>query len=94
MPEVLSPYLKQIEYANDTQTAIRWNIADGIVLDPTRSFGKPIVASEGTTTYVLAQSYLANNQDQNLVADLFDVTPDAVLRAVDFERELLDERAA
>lgn len=94
MPEILKPYLKQIEYAHDTQTAVRWNIAPGIVLDPRRAFGKPIVADEGTTTFVLARAFRANGENVDLVADLFDVAPEAVRKAVAFERDFAAGRAA
>lgn len=94
MPNVLEPYLRQIEYSRDTETAERWNIAPGIVLDPARAFGKPIVAAEGTTTFVLAQAYDANGQDADIVADLFDVSPEAVRQAVEFEGEFAPGRAA
>ena len=94
MPDILKPYLKQIEYEDNTQTAARWNIATGVVLDPLRSFGKPIVAREGTTTFVLARSYWANEENTDLVADLFDVSPESVLQAVAFEREFALGRAA
>jgi uncharacterized protein (DUF433 family) len=94
MPEVLKPYLRQIEYAEESQTAIRWNIASGVVVDPNRSFGKPIVASEGTATFVLAQAFWANGKDEDLVADLFDVSPEAVRQAIAFESEFASGRAA
>jgi uncharacterized protein (DUF433 family) len=94
MPEILKPYLKQIEYADDTQTAARWNIAPGVVLDPARAFGKPIIASEGTTTFVLARAYWANGEDAELVADLFDVSPESVHQAVAFEGEFAPGHAA
>jgi uncharacterized protein (DUF433 family) len=94
MPKVLLPYLRQIEYAPDSQTAARWHIADGVVLDPERAFGKPVIASEGTTTYVLAQAYRANGQDVDLVADLYNVAPVAVKQAVAFEAEYAHSQAA
>lgn len=94
MPDILRPYLTQIEYSADTQTAARWNISPGVVLDPARSFGKPIVASEGTTTFVLAQAFWANDRDADLVADLFDVSPASVRLAVEFESEFATRRAA
>jgi uncharacterized protein (DUF433 family) len=94
MPEILKPYLKQIEYAPDTQTAARWNIATGVVIDPARSFGKPVIAAEGTTTFVLARSFYANGEDADLVADLFDVSPEAVRQAVAFERDFAAGLAA
>jgi len=89
MPEVLEPYLVQIEYSPKTDIAERWNIAPNIVLDPTRSFGKPIVADEGTTTFVLARAFSANDNNADLVADLFDVTSDAVRKAVAFENDYI-----
>jgi len=87
MPKILRPYLRQIDYAPDTRTAVRWRIADGIVLDPGRAFGKPIVDVEGTTTHVLARAYWANGEDAELVADLFDVAPESVRHAVEFEAD-------
>ena len=94
MPDILKPYLKHIEYASETQTAARWNIAKGVVIDPARSFGKPVIAAEGTTTFVLARSFDANGKDADLVADLFDVSPEAVRQAVAFERDFAAGRAA
>lgn len=94
MPEILNPYLTQIEYGDDTHTAVRWNIAPGIVLDPARAFGKPIVASEGTTTFMLSQAYWANGEDAEFVADLFDVSPESVRQAVAFEGDFAPGLAA
>lgn len=94
MPEILKPYLQQIEYAHDSLMAVRWNIAPGVVIDPARAFGKPIIASEGITTFVLAHSYWANGENADLVADLFDVSPEAVRQAVRFERQYSVRHAA
>ncbi|MBL8885778.1 MAG: hypothetical protein JNK16_03885 [Phycisphaerales bacterium] len=94
MPEILKPYLKQIEYAADTQTAARWNIATGVVIDPAQAFGKPIISSEGRTTFVLSQAYWANDKNAGLVADLFDVSTESVRRAVEFEGQYSIGRAA
>ncbi|MBX9738210.1 MAG: hypothetical protein K2X32_14920 [Phycisphaerales bacterium] len=94
MPELLRPFLLQIEYAPATSTAARWNIADGVVLDPARSFGKPIIAVDGTSTFVLANAYWSNDEDAGLVADLFDVSVDSVQQAVRFETEFASGRAA
>jgi uncharacterized protein (DUF433 family) len=87
MPEILEPYLRQIEYSNDSNTAMRWNIARGVVLDPSRAFGKPVVASEGTTTFAIARAYWANAKNVDLVADLFRISPESVRLAVDFEQK-------
>lgn len=85
MSKVLEPYLKQIEYEPITNRAARWNISEGIVLDPNRSFGKPVLESDGVTTHVLAAAYHANNHNVELIADLYNVSPKAVFVAVEFE---------
>jgi uncharacterized protein (DUF433 family) len=94
MPVILRPYLSQIDYSATTSTAARWRIAPGVVVDPARALGKPTVEAANTTTFVLAESYWANSQDAELVADLFDVSPDAVRRAVDFEEQIARPLAA
>ena len=85
-------YLKPIEYRD--ALAARWRIADGVMIDPAIGFGKPIVASTGITTFVLANQYRANRDDGALVAKLFDVSEADVLNAVDFESKLRSRLAA
>lgn len=58
-----------------------------VVVDPKRSFGQPIVASEGVPTEVLASAYHAE-QSVDAVASWYDVTPEAVNDALEFERTL------
>ncbi len=93
IPELLRPYLRQIDYAQDTLEAKRWRIAEGVVLDPAQSFGKPTLAHVGTTTFVLASAYWANGENATLVAELFDVSSDAVHHAVAFEMEFSNRAA-
>lgn len=93
MHRVLREYLKDIDYGPDGR-AERWRIAPGVVIDPRRSFGKPVIANAGPTTYVLARSYAANKDNADLVADLYGVTPDDVKNAVKFEESLVSPRAA
>lgn len=66
----------------------RWNVAPGIVIDPRRAFGKPVVRDEGISTFVLHRSFLANSQDADFVADLFGITRESVGQAVQFEESL------
>jgi uncharacterized protein (DUF433 family) len=68
--------------------AKRWCIANLVVIDPIIGLGKPIIEGVGITTAVLAASYLANDQDADLVADWFKVHVKHVIAAVDFERNL------
>lgn len=84
-PEVLRRYLRDIDYSR-SGIAERWRVADGVVLDPARNFGKPTVDDCGIRTSVLAKAYHANARNPDLVADLFGTTPDSVIRAVQFER--------
>lgn len=86
-PEVLKRYLREVEYSPDTGIAQRWRISQGIVLDPTRNFGKPTVDAFGICTAGLAAAYSANAENAELVADLYGVTPGAVMDAVRFEHK-------
>lgn len=87
-PEVLLPYLKQMEYDPRSLFAKCWHIADGIVVDPKRQYGKPIVIRGGIPTAILATAYEANSQDLEVVADWYGVSPVEVDRAVGFENRL------
>jgi uncharacterized protein (DUF433 family) len=91
-------YIKQaldhIEYSPITQLAKRWRIAKGVVIDPTISMGKPTIADTGLTTFVAANQYHANSGDSALVADLFCISEQDVMNAVQFEKWYRDRQAA
>lgn len=89
----LQPWLERVDFGA-SGVAQRFKIADRVVVDPLRAFGKPVVSSGGTTTYVLWRAFLANKRDLDLVADLYGVTPDDVSAAVDFEERLKSNAAA
>ena len=76
-------HLKRIDYVSEL--ASLWNISDGVTIDPRRSFGKPVVGSTSVTTFVLANQYRANANDEVLVAELYGVDPQDVRSAVAFE---------
>ena len=78
-------FLKHIECSDKTQLAERWNIAQGVVIDPAVSLGKPVIKDTGTTTYVVARSFKANAGNTDLVAYLFDLAEQQVNDAVSFE---------
>ena len=92
--DILKPFLNKIEYDKQTKIASRWNIADGIVIDPDISFGKPVAEQARIATHVLAHSYWANDEQEDLVADIFEVSPDTVRQAVRFESEFNPRRVA
>ena len=85
IPQVLLPYLQRVDYDPSSLRARQWKIADGIVVDPARQFGKPIVATCSIPTAVLAASYAANNRDVDAVADWYGITPSDVEVATKFE---------
>ncbi|ODU02068.1 MAG: hypothetical protein ABS79_00930 [Planctomycetes bacterium SCN 63-9] len=82
---VIMPFLKKIEYDDVTRMAKLWNIADGVVVDPARCFGKPVSVSAGIATRVLAAAYYANGSDTQRVADWYEIDANAVEDAVRFE---------
>lgn len=83
-PKVMRPYLSRVEYDPRNRLASAWNIADGVVLDPRRSRGKPILESSAMPVSVLAAAYEANGRDADAVADWYGVSPEDVTRAVNF----------
>jgi uncharacterized protein (DUF433 family) len=87
-PEIIKPFLHQIDYDRVQLIARRWRIADQVVVDPQMSFGKPIVEEIGIPTLILADAYHGNNRDAETVAEWFSVRPEQVLAAVQFEGRL------
>lgn len=88
MRNVIEPSLKGIDF--ETDIAVRWwpkGRANDIVLDPKRQFGQPIIDSFGVPTAVLRAAVLAEGSVTK-AAEMYRVTPEAVRRAVDFERGL------
>jgi DNA-binding transcriptional MerR regulator/uncharacterized protein (DUF433 family) len=58
-----------------------------IVLDPKRSFGAPIDVRSGVRTDVLYRLYKAEDGDIEAVAGWYEVEPEAVAQAVEFEEK-------
>jgi len=90
----IQAYLKHIEYSEVSRLAVRWRIAKGVVVDPQVSRGRPVIEGTGIGTFVLAQTYLANQKNVDLVADLYDISPVAVTDAVQFENSVSRRHAA
>jgi uncharacterized protein (DUF433 family) len=87
-PEIILPFLRQIDYDRVTILASRWRIAQGVTVDPRICFGSPVVDEEGIPTYLLSAEYHANNKDADRVATWYRVRPETVLAAVSFENKL------
>jgi uncharacterized protein (DUF433 family) len=87
-PDVVAPFLKQLDYDPETHLARAWRVADGVVINPAIALGRPIVAGAYVKTEVLAAAYHANGRDADHVARWYNVTPADVLTAVRFESDL------
>jgi len=83
-------FVLEIEFEDDF--ARLWNPREGknvVVVDPTRSMGEPILRESGTPTRTIFKTFLAE-QDFSRVADYYDLTPQLVQRAVEFELRFAD----
>ena len=86
--DFILPFLRTIDYDKVGFLARRWRIAESVVIDPQICFGSPIVEAAGIPTSVLAEAYLANQNDASLIADWYGVAQESVLAAAAFERKL------
>ena len=87
--DVIRPFLKGVEFADGGAPARWWPMPDRkhVVLDPERSFGKPIVDKEGVPTHILA----AASDSFGDIADVarwYRVSISSVRAAVRFEQSL------
>ena len=77
---------EKVEFSDASEPIRWWPLGPHrqVVVDPARSFGAPIVPHEGVQTYVLARAQALEN-DVDFVAHWYNVEPDAVRDAIDFE---------
>jgi len=87
-PDVLKPYLKLVDYDRESLLAMRWHVARGVLIDPRREYGKPVLASAGIPTAILSAAYSANARDAHRVGYWYGITTEDVQVAVDFEATL------
>jgi len=86
---IIRPFLKNVEF-DSTRMPRRWwprGKRRQVALDPRRSFGHPIMFREGIPTRVLVRSVRANDSIEE-VARWFEINPQSVQEAVDYERAL------
>jgi uncharacterized protein (DUF433 family) len=86
--QLVSPFLVGIDFEKDS--AVRWwplGSAKRVVIDPSRSFGQPIVAKEGVPTSVLARAFEIEGEE-GIVARAYQVSRISVRHAVEFEKKL------
>lgn len=89
--QVINPALYDgIDYTVEG-SALRWypmKQSKAVVLDPSRSFGKPILSANGVDTATLYHAFLAEERSIKRVAVTFEVPEAAVDAAVRFERRI------
>ncbi len=86
--------LHHIDYSEASRLACRWNIARGVVVDPSVSMGKPTIRNTGVATHIITNQYYANKEDAGLVSDLYSVRSKDVMNAVNFENWYRGRRVA
>ncbi len=83
---------EQIVFEDDTGYARQWyplGKNGNVLVDPTLSFGKPIITGRRIDTRTIYECYKAEREDAQRVAEWFDIKPEEVNAAIAFE-----ERAA
>ena len=90
IPEVIHTYLNAIDFDSLTNLARQWNIAQGVTLNPEVCFGKPVIANTRIPSHVIYDVFRANNHDTKLIANLYELSEDAV----SFENGLKEQAAA
>jgi len=86
--DFLAPYLKQLEYRRLGDVSRWWPLGKRVpvFLDPSISFGRPIVAKQNVPTETIFEAVKAN-KSQAKVAAWYDIPLKAVRAAVRFEEE-------
>lgn len=85
--QIVSPFLKELEF--DDGVTRWWPLGRKrlVVVDPVRNLGQPTVNRSGVPTRVLARSVRTNASIES-VARWFEVAPEEVRDAVEFEQML------
>src|SRR5262249_28332752 len=87
--QIIAPSLRDLEF--DADVVARWfplGISrKSVVLDPARSFGRPILSGYGVPTEVLADAVEVEESAER-VARSYEVPVSAVRDAIAFERQL------
>ena len=89
LEHIMKPFFHKLDYGDNREITRFWPLekAGRIVLDPQRSFGKPIDAETGVPTIAIYQAFRAG-QGQNItsIARWFDVPSQAVEAAIEYEQ--------
>ena len=96
-PELFDP----MEY--EMNAPVRWYPArewgwtereNAVLVDPLRAFGAPVLTDSGVPTLVLYDCYRAEGCDASRVSRIYEVSPELVQVAVNFEQQLVRRGAS
>jgi len=87
--QIIKPFLKELEFEEESGVIRWWPLGDKrlVVLDPTRNFGRPIVAPHGVPTETLSNAVKASGSVAE-VTRWFEVAEREVRDAVEYEQRL------
>jgi len=87
--EITKPFIKQLEFRDGTILERWWPLGreHPIVVDPRKNFGQPTIVTDGIPTQNLIRSYKANGSFEE-VARWYEISPNSVKEAVDYEQSL------
>lgn len=91
--KIVEQSLSDIEFENEVAARWRPSWVDGIVLDPKRQFGSPIIDEFGVSTDAILQD-LSNGLSEKQVASLYELPIELVKSARKFELKLERDQAA
>jgi uncharacterized protein (DUF433 family) len=89
MDEVAIPFFKKLDY-EDQRVFRYWPLGreKGVVLDPKRSFGKPIDSQSGVPTFALYEMSLSGESIE-AIARWYGASCSAVTAAIEYEKSLV-----
>ena len=88
--EVMEPFCSRLDFHNTSKLAERyWPVgkSHSIVVDPHHSFGQPTICGTNITTETLNNLLVAGETVED-VAEMFDLEPDQIVQAQNFEHQL------
>jgi len=85
--DIVMQSLVDLEYADERIARWRPSFARGVVIDPERFFGDPILDKYGISTKVIADEY-NNFQDRKYLSGIYEIPIKEIDKAIKFEKYL------
>lgn len=86
--EIVSQSFIDSFHYDENNEVDRWHwLNDTVVIDPQRSFGRPILNKEGIPTDILYKSFQVE-KDKKYVANIYDIPVSSLNKAIEFEEML------